>query len=80
MKEKERGRRKKTERARKWRVWALMMRFDSEKTVQRSIEGGAAVAMEDLGMMGWREQRRIRLIGRERSVVKVDGVKKITSK
>lgn len=52
MKEKERGRRKKTERARKWRVWALMMRFDSEKTVQRSIEGGAAVAMEDLGIDG----------------------------
>lgn len=32
MREKERGRRKRTERARKWREWALMMRFDSEKT------------------------------------------------
>ncbi|KAF7152530.1 hypothetical protein RHSIM_Rhsim01G0127300 [Rhododendron simsii] len=35
MREKERGRRKRTERARKWREWALMMRLVSERTPQR---------------------------------------------
>lgn len=44
MREKERGRRKRTERARKWREWALRMRFDSERTVQR-LRVCAAFAM-----------------------------------
>lgn len=35
MKEKERGNRKKTERAKKWRECALIMRFDWESTPQR---------------------------------------------
>ncbi|KAF7154272.1 hypothetical protein RHSIM_Rhsim01G0128100 [Rhododendron simsii] len=35
MREKERGRRKRTDRARKWREWALMMRLVSERTPQR---------------------------------------------
>lgn len=34
--EKERGRRKRTDRAKKWRECALMMRFDSVITPQKS--------------------------------------------
>lgn len=36
MREKERGRRKRTERAKKWREWALIIRFDSVITPQKS--------------------------------------------
>lgn len=35
MMEKDRGRRKRTERAKKWREWALIMRFASEMTPRR---------------------------------------------
>lgn len=35
MREKERGRRKMTERARKCREWALIMRFDSKRIPHR---------------------------------------------
>lgn len=44
--EKERGRRKRTERARKWREWALIMRFDSERTPPKSRERSWGVAMD----------------------------------
>lgn len=37
MMEKERGRRKRTESARKWREWAFMIRFDSDSTPQKPI-------------------------------------------
>lgn len=49
VKENERGRRKRTERARKWREWALMMRFDSERIAQRFSDGDGdcEVAMVD---------------------------------
>lgn len=33
--EKDRGRRKRTERAKKWREWALIIRFASEMTPRR---------------------------------------------
>lgn len=46
MREKERGRRNKTERARKWREWALMIRFDSERTPIKS-RVWAGVDMDD---------------------------------
>lgn len=36
MREKERGRRKRTERAKKWREWALIIRLDSVITPHRS--------------------------------------------
>lgn len=35
IREKERGTRKTTDKARKWREWALIMRFDSDNTPQR---------------------------------------------
>lgn len=35
IREKERGRRKMTDKAKKWREWALIMRFDSDRTPQR---------------------------------------------
>lgn len=49
MREKESGRRKRTERAKKWREWALIMRFDSDKTPQkvRECEYGRTAAMDD---------------------------------
>lgn len=34
------GRRKRRERARKWREWAFIIRFDSVKTTQRLTVGG----------------------------------------
>ena len=34
------GRRKTRERARKWREWAFIIRFDSVKTTQRLTVGG----------------------------------------
>lgn len=49
MKEKERGRRKSTDRAKKWREWALRIRFDSERTAHRfrvPMDEGKGRAME----------------------------------
>lgn len=46
MEEKEIGRRKRTESAKKWREWALIMRFDSASTVQRFRDDNG-VAMAD---------------------------------
>lgn len=47
MKEKESGRRKRTERARKWREWALIIRFDSERTPKKfRVSAGAAMATD----------------------------------
>ena len=46
MEEKARGRRKRTERAKKWREWALTMRLDSLRTV-KTVRGGDGVAMAD---------------------------------
>ena len=34
------GRRKRRERARKWREWTFIIRFDSVKTTQRLTVGG----------------------------------------
>lgn len=42
MREKERGRRKSTDKARKWREWAFIMRFDSERTVVRFRDNGGS--------------------------------------
>lgn len=42
MREKERGRRKSTDKARKWREWAFIMRFDSERTVVRLRDNGGS--------------------------------------
>lgn len=46
MEEKQRGRRKRTEMAKKWREWALTMRFDSLSTVHR-FRGADGAAMVD---------------------------------
>lgn len=46
MEEKEIGRRKRTDSARKWREWALIMRFDSASTVHRFRDANG-VAMAD---------------------------------
>lgn len=46
MEEKEIGRRKRTESAKKWREWALIMRFDSASTVHRFRDANG-VAMAD---------------------------------
>lgn len=46
MEEKEIGRRKRTDSARKWREWALIMRFDSASTVHRFTDANG-VAMAD---------------------------------
>lgn len=46
MEEKEIGRRKRTESAKKWREWALIMRFDSASTVQRFRDANG-LAMPD---------------------------------
>lgn len=50
-KKKEKGRRKRSERARKWREWALIIRQYSDRMVQRSIfkSGGGGVAMAEGG-------------------------------
>lgn len=45
MTKKQRGRRKRTERARKWREWAFIIRFDSVKTTQRFTVGGGGDAV-----------------------------------
>lgn len=55
MSEKERGKRKRTERAKKWREWALIMRFDSESTPHKlRVEGTMCICrhwkMEDMTM------------------------------
>lgn len=46
MEEKEIGRRKRTDSARKWREWALIMRFDSASTVHRFRDANG-LAMAD---------------------------------
>lgn len=46
MEKKEIGRRKRTDSARKWREWALIMRFDSASTVQRFTDANG-LAMAD---------------------------------
>lgn len=49
MREKERGRRKRTERAKKWREWALMIRLDSVITPQKSTSDWAELDMVGYG-------------------------------
>jgi len=51
MREKERGRRKMTERARKWREWALIMRFDSERIPHRVRFVAVAITVLVLTLM-----------------------------
>lgn len=49
LREKERGRRKMTERARKWREWALTIRFDSERTPQKFRVGARVAMVREIG-------------------------------
>jgi len=73
--EKERGRRKMTERARKWREWASIMRLDSDRMPQRfrlvapaitapaaSISSGYTT---DEGGRGCRVDRKLHINGEE---------------
>lgn len=50
-KKKEKGRRKRSERARKWREWDLIIRLYPDQMAQRSTfkSGGGAVAMAEGG-------------------------------
>lgn len=49
MREKERGRRNRTERAKKWREWALMILLDSVITPQKSTRDWAELDMVGYG-------------------------------
>lgn len=63
MREKERGRRKSTDKARKWREWAFIMRFDSERTVVRfrdSGGGGDAIVERENWLRMFLERERER--------------------